>query len=194
MSFRASKSRSLVISNGRCKDKLFQVCNPKSTSVETIPSISTSPVTFLGRVISASLSDVEQVTEAICDGLKAIDKCHLKGIQKVWILHHLLIPCARWPLLIYEFPITSVRKIEQKISSYIRKWLRLYHSISNLALYSSVSPCFLPLHSLSSVLKTAKISGHLLLCDSCDPIVANNCSKLRAGRLLVEDTVKPGTH
>ena len=192
MSFRASKSRCLVIKDGKCVNELLQVCNPKTLSIESIPSISTTPIKFLGRVIAASLSDVDQVacfSKAVCVSLTAIDQCHLKGIQKVCILHHLLIPRARWPLLIYEFPVTSVRKIEQKISSYIRKWLRLHRTITNLALYSSVSPCPLPLKSLSSVLKAAKISGHLLLRDSSDPIVANNCPNLRSGNWSVEDTV-----
>jgi len=92
-------------------------------------------------------------------------------------------------LLIYEVPLSSVRKIEQKISSFIRKWLGLHHTISNLALYSSVSSCPLPLKSLTAVMKASKISGHLLLRDSSDPIVANNCPKLKSGKWSVEDTV-----
>jgi len=69
--------------------------------------VNTSPIEFLGRVILASLSDSNEVrsfSESVCKSLRAIDKCHLTGVQKIWILHHLLIPRARWPLLIYEVP------------------------------------------------------------------------------------------
>ena len=107
---------------------------PNSAS-ELIPSIHTSPVKFLGRVISGSLSDSDQVnsfSETICNGLLTIHKCHLRGVQKVWILHHLLIPRARWPLLIYEVALSSIRKLEQKISSFVRKWLRLHHKVSKI--------------------------------------------------------------
>jgi len=37
--------------------------------------------------------------------------------------------------------------------------------------------------------EASKISGHLLLRDSSDPIVANNCPKLKSGKWSVEDTV-----
>jgi len=80
----------------------------------------------------------------------------------------------------YEVPLSSVRKLEQNISSFIRNWLRLYHTISSLALYSSISLCPLPLKSLTWVMKAAKISGYLLLQDSSDT-VSNNCPSLKTG-------------
>ena len=38
-------------------------------------------------------------------------------------------------------------------------------------------------------MKASKISGHLLLRDSSDPVVAKKCPKLKAGKWSVEDTV-----
>ena len=194
MSFRASKPGSLVIDSGKCvKESLFFVNSRNSCSPEAIPSIHVSPIKFLGRVISESLSDSTEIglfSETVCNGLLSIDKCHVRGIQKFWILHHLLLPRARWPLLIYEVPLSTVRKLEQKISSYIRKWLRLHHTISSLALYSSISPCPLHLKSFTSVMNAAKISGDLLLRDSSDPVVAGNCPTLKTGKWSVEDAVK----
>jgi len=38
-------------------------------------------------------------------------------------------------------------------------------------------------------MKASKISGHLLLWDSSDPVVAGNCPKLKSGKWSVEDTV-----
>ena len=49
--------------------------------------------------------------------------------------------------------------------------------------YSSASPCPLPVRSLTSVLKSSKISGHLLLKHSQDPSVSSCVPKLQAGQL-----------
>ena len=54
------------------------------------------------------------------------------------------------------------------VSTYIRKWLHLHQSTTNLCFYSSTSPCPLPINILTSILKSCKISGHLLLRDSKD--------------------------
>ena len=106
----------------------------------------------------------------------------------VW-LQHLLIPRIQWPLLIYEIPISLAFKLEQKVSIFIRKWLHLHHSTSSLCFYSSVSRCPLPIKSLSSALKASKISGHLLLRSSQDPLVSGCIPKLQAGTWKVEDAV-----
>ena len=112
-------------------------------------------------------------------------------MQKLWILQHLLIPRIQWPLLIYEIPISLAFKLEQKVSIFIRNWLHLHHSTSSLCFYSSVSPCPLPLKSLSSALKASKISGHLLLRNSKDPLVSSCVPKLQTGTWKVEDAVLP---
>ena len=62
--------------------------------------------------------------------------------------------------------------------------------------YPKFSPLFfcfypLPLKSLASVMKAAKISGYLFLRDSSDPvIVADNCPTLKTEKWSVEDAVK----
>ena len=168
MSFRAHKSRSIIICSGKIVHKAsFSVSFVGSEKV-FIPSIHSNPVKFPGRRIDRSLSDksaIDLFTETFFKGLLLIHKsCH-KGLHKVWILYHLLIPRVRWPLQIYEVPLSTVIKMEQKMSFYIRSWLKLHPSLSNLALYPKVSPCPLPFKSLVSVFKSAKVSGHLLLRD-----------------------------
>ena len=122
-------------------------------------------------------------------GLSLLDKSAHRGIHKAWILQHLLLPRLRWPLLIYEIPMTVVVKLEQKVSIFLRKWLRLHNSTTNVCLYSSVSPCPLPLKSLSSVLWDAKISGHLLLRDSADEFVSEANIDLKSGNWNDADDV-----
>ena len=57
-------------------------------------------------------------------------------------------------------------------------------------MYSSTSPCPLPIKSLTSILKAAKVSGHLLLIDSSDPLVNTSVPHLKVGEWKVEDVVK----
>ena len=53
--------------------------------------------------------------------------------------------------------IPTILKLEQFTSVYIGKWLNTHHSTTNICLYSSTSPCPLPIKSLTSVLKAAEV-------------------------------------
>ena len=75
-------------------------------------------------------------------------------------------------------------KLGQKISSCIRKWFYLHNITANNFLYSSSSPCPLPVKSLSSILKLAKVSGQLLLQESADPVVSKVKALLKSGNWL----------
>ena len=79
---------------------------------------------FLERTISDALLDkyqADSLSVALTKGLDLISNSGHRAVQKLWILQHILIPCLRWPLLIYEIPISVVTKLEQKISCCIRK-------------------------------------------------------------------------
>ena len=93
--------------------------------------------------------------------------------------------------MIYEISISFVQVLEQTVSRFIRKWLGLHKTISSIALYSKLSPCPLPLTSLTGLLKTAKAGCLLQLRDSKDPIVSKHLPSVRAGRTWsVTDSVK----
>ena len=114
MSFRASKSRSMVIGKGKVID-----ISSFSFKGEIIPSIHANPLRFLGRTIDFTVSDkhsVEKFATEVLSGLTLIDKSSHKGINKVWILQNILIPRYRWPLLIYKISVSVVNCIEHKIS------------------------------------------------------------------------------
>lgn len=188
MKLRPDKSRSVVIVKGRCMDS-----TPFVSGEISIPSIQSMPVKFLGRVIDGSLSDrkaIEELDSKIIKGLNFIDKSCFTSSQKLWILQNLLVPRIQWPLLIYEIPVSHVAKLESKISVFMRKWLKLHHSTSSLCFYSKLSPCPLPVKSLSSILKSSKISGHLLLRDSSDPVVSSINPNLKSGRWRVGENVR----
>ena len=195
LEFRADKSCSIVIVKGRSMNTTPFSVSKASDQPDVsswIPSIHSRPIKFLGRIIDGSISDRNssaELTDKLLVGLRVIDKSHFTGTQKLWILQHLLIPRIQWPLLIYEIPISLAFKLEQKVSVFIQKWLHLHHSTSSLCFYSSVSPCPLPIKSLSSALKASKISGHLLLRSSQDTLVSGCIPKLQAGTWKVEDAV-----
>ena len=82
MFLKASKSKSLIIKNGKVQhDKFLSIKSPNGT--ETIPSIVNNPVRFLGRSISFKINDRDQVNVfslAVSKGLSLIDKsCHPRG-------------------------------------------------------------------------------------------------------------------
>ena len=195
MDFRAEKSRSFVIIKGKSLNStpfcVSKPANPTDFS-KYIPSIHSAPVRFLGRVIDGSISDrksVDELEQKLLEGLTIIHKSCFKGPQKLWILQHLLIPRIQWPLLIYVVSICLASRLEQKVSVFIRKWLHLHHSTSNICLYASSSPCPLPIKSLTSILKSSKISGHLLLRDSRDPLVSSYKPDLKSGPWKAEYAV-----
>ena len=195
LEFRADKSCSIVIVKGRPMNATpFSVskASVQSEVPSPIPSIQSRPIKFLGRIIDGSISDRNssaELKDKLLAGLSVIDRSHFTGTQKLWILQHLLISRIQWPLLIYEIPISLVFKLEQKVSVFIRKCLHLHHSRSSLDFYSSASLCPLPIKILSSALKASKLSGHLLLRNSQDPLVSSCVPKRRTGTWKVEDAV-----
>ena len=180
MEWRLKKSRYLVLLKGRVPaDELT------STSFVGIPSIAVKPVRCLGKNMDSSIRDSKgsvKLEEAIVDGLNKLDRSFLLGTSKVWILQFLLLQRIRWTIMIYEIPLTTVERFEQRISKFIRKWLGFHPTISSLALYSKSSPCPLPFTSLTSLFKTSKVSAHLQLRDSKDPVVSSSVPVLKTGK------------
>ena len=186
LSCRPSKSRSFVCINGRVSSSSnFVMSDNQHGTKNTIPSIQNNPIKFLGRIIDGSLSDTqrfEELEKKLMDGLTSIDKSFHSGINKSWILQYLLVPKIQWPLMVYEFSLTRVEKFESIISKYLRKWLGLCKSLSNISLYGKCSPCPLPFTSISSIFKCSKARGYLQLRDSDDHHVSNAGIDLSCGR------------
>ena len=174
------------IIDGSLMDRKSVASSDLSVYSSFIPSVCTQQVKFLGGIIDGSLTDrksIEELAAKLLSGLKIIDGSYFSGNQKLWIMQYLLILRIQWPLLIYEIPMPLAARLEQKISTFICKWLYLHHSMSSLCFYSADSPCPLPVKSLTSVLKASKISGYLLLKHS---LVSSCPSKLKAGSWEVE--------
>ena len=194
MEFRPDKSRCIVVEKGSVLPTTPFSTNTDSSNLKSvsIPSIHSNPIKFLGRIVDGALNDkksVSEIQDKLASGLKKISNSKLGGKAKVWVLSNLLIPQIRWPLMIYEVPVSTGIVLEQRISFFLRKWLRLPRSVTDVALYSKTSPCSLPLVSLTSVLRNSKVSAFLQLRESKDALVSTLGPKLRAGNLDIEKEV-----
>ena len=104
MEFKPTKSRSLVIKNGKVTNKYrFRVADME------IPSITEKPVKSLGKVFNSSLSDKDSIKQT-AEWLSTMDKSGIPGKFKAWIYHHGFLPRILWPLLVYEFTMTSIEE------------------------------------------------------------------------------------
>ena len=177
---KASKSRSLVIISGRCMN-----VRPFSIRDESIPSIQDNPVKTLGRLIDGSLEDRKSRDELylkVQDGLKCINKSYVTGFMKIFCYQSVFLPRICWPLVIYEIPLSWVEGLEAKINIWLRRWLGLHRSLSNVALFCQKTPCPLPISSISTEFKKRKVGALMQLEDSPDPSVADNVPELYTGK------------
>ena len=65
--------------------------------------------------------------------------------NKIWCIYFGLIPKLAWSLQIYEVSLTKVETMERLISKFIKKWLGVPNSLTNVALYSLSTKLKLPM-------------------------------------------------
>lgn len=180
MKFKPAKSRSLVLKKGKVSNRFrYEVQG------EVIPTITDKPVKSLGKWFNESLKDVtviKEVVEQLEEWLKIVDKSGLPGRYKAWCYQYGILPRILWPLLVYEFTLTTVEEIERKISSQLRKWLNLTPSLSSIALYSSGNKLQLPLSSVTEEFKVTKARAIMTIEDSSDDKVSTAGIRVRTGR------------
>ena len=180
MKFKATKSRSLIIKNGKPTDRfILRVQN------EEIPSITTSPIKCLGKWFDASLQDgdnVKKLETQVKDGLLKIDRSNLPGKFKAWIYQNALLPRLIWPMMLYEVPCSTIEALERVTSRHLRKWLGIPPSFSSVGLYGKSNQLQLPLSSLVEEFKTAKTRLILTLRDSPDEQIRDAGIVTRTGR------------
>ena len=82
------------------------------------------------------------------DFLDKLDKCDLTGLQKCWGYQFMVLAIMKWPLAIYEIPLSTVSRWEQNTNKFLRKWLGVGHTLSRLCLFNRESCVALPINSL----------------------------------------------
>ncbi|XP_059199347.1 uncharacterized protein LOC131979398 [Centropristis striata] len=180
MSFKPAKSRSLVLKKGKVTDR-FRF----SLGLHQIPSVTERPVKSVGKVFTCSLKDADSIkaTSADLEGwLRTVDKSGLPGRFKAWVYQHGILPRILWPLLIYEVPMTVVEGFEQKVSSYLRRWLGLPRSLSSIGLYGNTNKLRLPFSSVREEFIVARAREHLQYSGSRDAKVSGAGIIVRTGR------------
>ena len=170
MKFNSKKSRTLVIKKGKVlKNCVFKI------SDERIPTVSEAPVKSLGKMFDDTLKDGNNKLSVIAQiekWLLSVDESELPGKFKVWIFQHGILPRILWPLILYDFPLSTVEKMESKISNRLRQWLGVPPSFSNAALYGKDVKLVLPMSSLVEEYKVTKARAETTLKESKDNMVS----------------------
>ena len=78
-------------------------------SGELILKVSEKPIKFLGRWIRAEGKDgviIKATHEDLITYLSRLDLSSLTGLQKCWGYQYMVLPKMKWPLAIYDIPIS----------------------------------------------------------------------------------------
>ena len=180
MKFKPTKSRSLVLKKGKVENKYrFKVED------QTIPTVTEKTVKSLGKMFVHNLNDIEAVKETrkqVTNWMEAIDRSGLPGKFKAWCYQHGVLPRLLWPLLVYEVPLTAVETMEQTVSKYLRKWLGVPKSLSNIQLYGKQNKLQLPFKGITEEFKATKARKVMILKDSKDEKVSQCGIQIKTGR------------
>ena len=179
LSAKPEKCRSMVIEKGKISKQTVKLED------KPITSITERPVKYLGKTYNLDLNERQQTEEIIRQAkkdLKKIDRCRLPGRYKAWMLQHMFLPRLMWPLSIYNIPETKIGKIQNLMTSYLKKWLGLPKSLSVDCLYSKSAKLQLPFTSLTEEVKVAKARNLTSLNSSEDPCVRNARIVVDGGR------------
>lgn len=106
MFFKPAKSRSIVLKKRRVSEKFrFSIENMQ------IPTITENPVKSLGKIFKATLKEkaaIRYTWEECEQWMQEVDKSGLPRRFKAWVYQHRILPRILWPLMLYEFPISTV--------------------------------------------------------------------------------------
>ena len=93
-------------------------------------------------------------------------------------------------LLIYEILISHASVLEKKTSGIHQEMVQYSQFNNRLSFYSLISICPLPITSLTSILESPNISGHLLLRESKYPIVSSVSTDFKSGHCKATSPTK----
>ena len=184
---KSSKSRALVLEAGSLVKWFIDEASEQSLSLggEIIPNVCEKPIKFLGRWIYDILNDktiIGGIKKDLEDFLEKLDKSDLTGLQKCWGYQYVVLPKMKWPLAIYEIPLSTVSLWEQKTNKFLRKWLGVGHTLSRLCLFSKESCVALPIDSLQDTWKVEKCRLQQSYNNSSDKSIQALKPKVVAGR------------
>lgn len=77
---------------------------------------------ILGKTFDCSLKDAASIRAAnkqLESWLTTVNKSGLPAKFKAWLYQHGILHRILWPLLVYEFPMSTVEGIERRVSSHL---------------------------------------------------------------------------
>ena len=173
------KCRALVIIKGEVKTRTIKVNGKAITPIQDMP------VKYLGKEYKANLGEKDQiqfVTKQFTADLKKIDRCKLPGRYKGWIVQHMMMPRLMWPLSIYNIWLTTKEGLQRKITTTMKKWLKVPRSFSTDCFYSKSTKLKLPYTSLVEEFKVAKARNLVTFEESKDECINNAGIQADAGK------------
>ena len=198
---KSSKSRALVLKKGVAVRWVEEVAVGEEEvereemclqlGGEVIPNVSEKPIKFLGRWIRVEGNDKSVIDSTKVDlntFLRRLDESSLTGLQKCWGYQYMVLPKLKWPLAIYDIPITTVTRWEQNTNSFLRKWLGVGHTLSGFCLFSQSSSVALPVSSLTDTWKIEKCRLLQSYQTSKDDLIKAVQPQVRSGRVWKPET------
>ena len=85
-------------------------------------------------------------------------------------------------MLIYEIPVTTVECIQKTINRWLRRWLGVPQSFSEISLYSTTCKLQLPLKSVVEEYRFIKAGAYMTVRESRDDKIKYSGVKLTTGR------------
>ena len=174
-----AKCRVLVIIKGKVEKRDIILDGKVITAVQDLP------VRYIGKHYDASLGEkefIKKTEQNLIIDLRKIERCKIPGRYKCWILQHMLLLRLMWPLNIYNFPLSKIEEMQKKITSALKRWLRIPRSFSTDCLYSRSTKLRLPYSSLTEDFKAAKARNLVTFEQSRDPCIRNAGISVDAGR------------
>ena len=99
------------------------------------------------------------------------------------------MPRIMWPLTVYDVVITHVEAMQRQFNKYMKRWLGVPNSMTNIALHSSHTKVTLPVKFLVEEFKVTKARSFMNLRDSKYPVVKNTQPDVKTGRKWSAETV-----
>ena len=88
-------------------------------------------------IILRYYSNIKRFKQQVSSGLGKIERSLLPVKYKLWCYQHGLLPRLSWPMLMYDIPVSTVESIQKTVNRWLRIWLRVPQSFSEINLYST---------------------------------------------------------
>ena len=143
LEIRPDKCVSLIF-NGRSmnKQRTFKIHQGHTRN------ISSTPTKFLGQTIGITIASTrvhasKGFSTKVYSALEKIDRLPIRGEYKVWIYKSYLVPSLTFNLAVEIISASTIKKIQSKATSYLKRWLKL-PKCSTLASLFHPGVCNLP--------------------------------------------------